>query len=48
MSAAATTSLRADQTCDWNKLADLVLDGHRVTMDEGLAILKSSDDELLG
>lgn len=31
----------------WHVLAERVLDGHRVTADEALAILKSSDDELL-
>ncbi|HND53869.1 MAG TPA: biotin synthase BioB, partial [Pirellulaceae bacterium] len=32
---------------DWRALADRVLDGHRLTEAEGLAILRSSDDELL-
>lgn len=31
----------------WNELADRVLEGHKLTLDEGLAILRSSDDELL-
>lgn len=30
----------------WNELAERVLAGHRLTHDEGLAILQSSDDEL--
>jgi len=32
---------------DWNHLADRVLDGHRITVEEALAVLRSSDDELL-
>ena len=32
---------------DWHALADRVLAGHRLTLDEGLAILRSGDDELL-
>ena len=31
----------------WHALADRVLGGHRLTMEEGLAVLRSSDDELL-
>jgi biotin synthase len=31
----------------WRALADRVLDGHRLTTDEGLAILRAPDDELL-
>jgi biotin synthase len=31
----------------WHALAERVLDGHRLTLDEGLSILHSSDDELL-
>ena len=31
----------------WHALADRVLAGHRLTMDEGLAILHSPDDDLL-
>lgn len=30
----------------WNRLADAVLDGHALTVDEGLAILESPDAEL--
>ena len=32
---------------DWSDLADRVLAGHRLTVDEGLAILSSPDDQLL-
>ena len=32
---------------DWSQLAEQVLAGHRVTEDEALAILRSSDEELL-
>jgi biotin synthase len=32
---------------DWRSLAERVLDGHRLTPDEGLAILQSSDEEIL-
>jgi biotin synthase len=32
---------------DWRELADRVLAGHRVSEDEALAILRSSDDELI-
>jgi biotin synthase len=31
----------------WNQLADHVLEGHRVTESEAIAIIESSDDELL-
>jgi biotin synthase len=31
----------------WHELAQQVLDGHRLTADEGLGILRSGDDELL-
>jgi len=34
-------------TYDWNELANRVLDGHRLTQEEGLAILRSPDDQLL-
>ena len=34
-------------TCDWNELAQRVLTGHQLTEAEGLAILQSSDDQLL-
>ena len=33
---------------DWNLLADQVLEGHRIDVEEARAILDSSDDELLG
>jgi len=32
---------------DWHDLADRILDGHELTADEGLSILRSDDDELL-
>lgn len=41
---AAPETLR---TFDWSALAGRVLDGHHVTENEALAILRSSDDELL-
>ena len=31
----------------WNDLASRVLDGHQLTVDEGLSILQSDDDDLL-
>ena len=31
----------------WQELAERVLDGHRLTPDEGLAILRADDEELL-
>jgi biotin synthase len=34
-------------TCDWNELAQRVLAGHQLTEAEGVAILQSSDNELL-
>jgi biotin synthase len=34
-------------TLDWHELARRVLDGHALTVDEGLAILGSHDDQLL-
>jgi biotin synthase len=37
----------ADQTTDWQDLADRILEGHELTADEGLSILRSNDDELL-
>jgi biotin synthase len=37
----------ADPTCDWDELADRILAGHALTVDEGLSILRSDDDELL-
>src|SRR5437773_785314 len=37
-----------DISCgDWSQLADRVLEGHRVTSEEGLAILRAPDVELL-
>jgi biotin synthase len=36
-----------DRTTDWHALADRILDGHELTSDEGLSILRSDDDELL-
>ncbi len=32
---------------DWHELADRILEGHELTVDEGLSILRSDDDELL-
>lgn len=32
---------------DWHDLADRILEGHALTTEEGLAILRSDDDELL-
>lgn len=41
-----TTSI--DRDCrDWQRLAARVLDGHRATPEEGLAILQAPDDEVL-
>ncbi len=37
----------ADRSTDWHALADCVLDGHRITVEEGLDILRSPDVELL-
>lgn len=37
----------ADGTTDWHDLADRILEGHELTADEGLSILRSSDDDLL-
>lgn len=37
----------ADQSTDWHDLADRILEGHELTTEEGLAILRSDDDELL-
>ena len=45
---ATRASRKMDQTPnDWHGLAGRVLDGHRLTPDEGLAILRSSDEEIL-
>ncbi|GIW93649.1 MAG: biotin synthase [Pirellulaceae bacterium] len=35
------------EACDWRRLAEQVLDGYALRRDEALAILASSDDELL-
>ncbi|HTU24749.1 MAG TPA: biotin synthase BioB [Pirellulales bacterium] len=43
----ASTLPPAGSTTDWHALADRVMAGHRLTLDEGLAILRSPDDELL-
>ena len=32
---------------DWHELADRILEGHELTVEEGLSILRSDDDELL-
>ncbi|MEO7477280.1 MAG: biotin synthase BioB, partial [Gemmatimonadales bacterium] len=32
---------------DWNDLADRTLEGHDVTIDEALAVLRAPDDDLL-
>ncbi len=37
----------AEQTTDWQDLADRILEGHELTTEEGLSILRSNDDELL-
>ncbi|HEX4147078.1 MAG TPA: biotin synthase BioB [Pirellulales bacterium] len=42
-----TAAVADSTTSDWHALADRVLAGHRLSLDEGLAILRSSDDELL-
>src|SRR6266496_727037 len=33
--------------CDWSRLAERVLGGHRATYNEALAILRTPDEELL-
>ena len=38
---------RACRTLSWRDLAEQVLDGHQITFDEGLAIVRCSDDEVL-
>jgi biotin synthase len=43
----ATKAPFAHSDSPWPDLAACVLDDHRLTVDEGLAILRSSDDELL-
>ncbi len=44
----AATGLRASASKhDWHALAERVLEGHRLTADEALAILRSGDEELL-
>jgi biotin synthase len=40
-------AVSTETSLEWSRLADLVLDGHRVTPAEALAILRASDDELL-
>lgn len=42
-SASPTTS----GSCDWHELADRILAGHPLTDEQGLAILRCPDDELL-
>lgn len=37
----------ATSSFNWDDLAECVLAGHRLSVDEGLAILQSSDDEIL-
>ena len=37
----------ADCTTDWHELADRILDGHELTAEEGLSVLRATDDELL-
>ncbi|HET6422723.1 MAG TPA: biotin synthase BioB, partial [Planctomycetaceae bacterium] len=37
----------SDRSTDWHALADKVLDGHRINVEEGLSILRSPDVELL-
>ena len=39
--------LAAASVCRWHELAGRVLDGHRLTSEEGLAVLRSGDEELL-
>jgi biotin synthase len=34
-------------TCHWCELAERVLDGHRLTREEGLSVLRSADEEML-
>jgi biotin synthase len=43
----AVISSPASSPRRWHELAQRVLDGHRLTPDEGLAILRSDDEELL-
>ena len=43
----ATASRTADVGYNWHELADRILAGHRLTDDEGLAILRCADDDLL-
>lgn len=40
-------TLPANRSSSWTLLAENVLEGHRLTVEEGLAILQSNDDELL-
>jgi biotin synthase len=46
VSASDATTTHHRQT-SWQELADRVLDGHALRLDEGLDVLRSSDDELL-
>lgn len=41
-------AVAAESSLNWPILADRVLDGHRVTTPEALAILRAPDDQLLG
>ncbi len=43
----AATVRNEQETSDWPALAQRVLEGHRLTPDEALAVLKSPDEELL-
>lgn len=38
---------KQQQTTDWPALAERVLEGHRLTFDEALAVLRAPDEELL-
>ena len=42
-----TSPVAVSAPLDWSDLSGRVLGGHRLTVDEGLAILNSSDEELL-
>ena len=45
--AASPDSIKTGRSIDWQQLAAGVLAGQRITADQGLAILRSPDDELL-
>src|SRR5689334_20854966 len=47
MTSAAVEKLPQLSTGNWSYLAERVLNGHQTTPDEGLAILRAPDDELL-